>query len=898
MPDLDLTGRQLGRYRIASLLGAGGMGSVYRAVDTSLDRQVALKVLPPELTNDASRLARFIQEAKTASALNHPHVVAVYEVGHDTVEGETVHFMAMELVDGQTLREQSHGRPMDLRPALKAVSQAAEALAAAHAAGIIHRDLKPENVMVTASGYAKVLDFGLAKLRLSEDASEDGATAVKRTDPGTVMGTVGYMSPEQAQGRTVDPRSDVFSLGCVLYEIVTGQRAFRGDSNVQTLHKIIESDPEPLVTYLPDAPLELQRIISKALAKDPDDRYQSVKDLAVDLRRLLRDMDSNPSGIVTVSSGAHAAVLPRRRAPMWLAAAAITVAIVATTAATVFWMRSRTATTTTPTTPAPRPSIEITRLTSLGKVISATISPDAKLVAYVVSDQGMQGLYVRQIATGNDLQLVPMSSVAYWSHTFTPDGNSIVYGVKSGKDPTGAFYEIPVLGGRPKFLVSGMDSPPSYSPDGKRMTWVVADKPDPRQSALVVSNSDGSGVRVVATRKDPVVFAPLFYTGPSWSPDGTIIAAPEVDLKNAAGRIVGVDPESGHETEISTGWSSLGQVAWLPDGSGLVAVGTRRAGMVIANSQLWTVPRSGGDPTPLTADLFTYRTVTLSADGKTLVSVISDVTSAVYRLRLGGGDEPVRLTRGMVDGYYGFTLMPDGRLAYLTQNGDRNAISVMNPEGTQVSSLVESDLDLKFPVVSADGRALVYLARTPRGMELRALDLEERSRERVLASGVDDKSIDITPDGRTIIYGSGGDLARISSDGGEPIPYRLGIDPRLPAVSPDGKRLAFYHVTEGGFHVSIIPIEGGAITWSHPVEPPPSSRASLEWTPDGRALLIGAVAGDRANVYRLSMDGTLEKLTRFDDQNVGDFTLLPDGSTLYVSRQNNVRDAVMIRGFR
>ena len=300
-PSGSLTGKSLGRYNIGPLLGRGGMGEVYRAEDVALHRPVALKVLPRELAGDPDRLARFSHEARAASALNHPHLLAIYEVGQARIDSETVHFLAMELVDGDTLRQVLSSRRTPLKRTLDYLAQVAEALAAAHAAGIIHRDLKPENVMIAAAGYAKVLDFGLAKLAPQRASVGDPAATIPTvtspaSTPGLVMGTVGYMSPEQAQGLPIDQRSDIFSFGCVLYEAAAGVRPFSGASTIDTLHKIVHQQPEPLAALVPTSPPELHRIVRKCLAKSPDDRYQSMKEVAIDLRDLRRELESGARG--------------------------------------------------------------------------------------------------------------------------------------------------------------------------------------------------------------------------------------------------------------------------------------------------------------------------------------------------------------------------------------------------------------------------------------------------------------------------------------------------------------------------------------------------------------------------------------------------------------------------
>jgi serine/threonine protein kinase/Tfp pilus assembly protein PilF len=288
------SGTKLGRYEIRSKIGAGGMGEVYLAQDTKLDRKVALKILPADVAAHPDRMKRFVQEAKVAAALNHPNIAHVYEIG----EADGVNFIAMEYVDGETLRRLLRGDKADLAHVLRYLQHAAEGLAKAHAAGIVHRDLKPENVMVTRDGHAKILDFGLAKLvearQISGSTSSDVATAIlkQQSAPGTILGTVGYMSPEQAQGKTreVDQRSDIFSFGCILFEAVTGQRAFKGKDAIDTLNKIIREPVIPIGDLNPAAPADLQRIVRRCLAKDMDERYQSIKDVAIELKEVRREL--------------------------------------------------------------------------------------------------------------------------------------------------------------------------------------------------------------------------------------------------------------------------------------------------------------------------------------------------------------------------------------------------------------------------------------------------------------------------------------------------------------------------------------------------------------------------------------------------------------------------------
>src|SRR5947209_15829885 len=307
-------GARLGRYEIRSQIGAGGMGEVYLAQDTKLDRKVALKILPADLAANQDRMRRFVQEAKSAASLNHPNIATIHEIG----ESDGVNFIAMEFIDGATLREKIHREQTDLRKLLRYLQHVAEGLAKAHAAGIVHRDLKPDNIMITRDGHAKILDFGLAKLTESQQKSSlvggegasEAATAIlqEHSTPGAIIGTVGYMSPEQAQGKTneIDHRSDIFSFGCILFEAATGRRAFEGKDALDTLHKIVHAPAPQIKEFNAGAPDELQRIVRRCLMKDPEERYQSIKDVAIELKEMRRELkDAGLDTTVPPSDGSE-----------------------------------------------------------------------------------------------------------------------------------------------------------------------------------------------------------------------------------------------------------------------------------------------------------------------------------------------------------------------------------------------------------------------------------------------------------------------------------------------------------------------------------------------------------------------------------------------------------------
>src|SRR2546422_4934903 len=484
-------GTHLGRYQIRSKIGEGGMGEVYLAEDARLHRKVALKILPIKVAADQNRLRRFEQEATAAAALSHPNIAHIYEIG----EAEGVNFIAMEFVEGKTLREKIHLERTELTRLLRYLQNVAEGLAKAHASGIVHRDLKPDNIMVTRDGHAKVLDFGLAKLIEPQQAigtrasgSSEVATALlaQPSSPGTVMGTVGYMSPEQAQGKTneIDQRSDIFSFGCILFEAVTGQKPFAGKDTLDSLHNIVHA-PTPNVKELnPAAPDELQRIVRRCLAKDPDKRYQSIKDVAIELEELQQDWhastqldfsaapttsgspagksrlesnieSSSRSGLATANIAAPTsstaeyvtAEIKRHKKGVAIVLAVLLISAIGL-AFGLYKLRAR------------KPELnlqagKITRLTNNGKVGSATMSPDGKYVAYTLVGELGSSLWVKYLATGSNVQIVPPAGrgTGAGQSTFSPDGNYIYYlRTDVGRVP-GVLYQVPVLGGTSKMLL-------------------------------------------------------------------------------------------------------------------------------------------------------------------------------------------------------------------------------------------------------------------------------------------------------------------------------------------------------------------------------------------------------------------------------------------------------------
>ena len=490
----------LGHYRIINLLGVGGMGEVYKADDTKLDRPVALKTLPPHLVEDPDRVRRFVQEAKSASALNHPHIVTIYDIGQVRAEdvadpdgSGVVHYIAMEYIEGVTLHAKIHREKADLKKLIEYLAQAADGLAKAHAVGIVHRDLKPENIMITEDGYAKILDFGLAKLveakeqegeQSASDPEEVATAMMNQTRPGMVMGTIGYMSPEQVQGKAVDQRSDIFSFGCILYEAATRHKPFSGESLIDSLHKIVYSPVQPIRDSNPDAPIELQRIIRKCLAKDATERYQSVKDVAIDLKDLVREYHAQPtvSGayaqqtqsdaypqppitgahMQSHSTGPHSQAeftsphpayasgpvtgpVETRSSKKWIYYAVGITLFAAAALGLLFYLLSQKAS--GGRTAPPFDRSKIAKLTTTGRSVGAVISPDGKLVAHIVNEAGKQSLFIRQVMAAGNTQVIPPDEGFFKGLSFSPDGDFLYYVKGITGNPISTLYKVPSLGG-------------------------------------------------------------------------------------------------------------------------------------------------------------------------------------------------------------------------------------------------------------------------------------------------------------------------------------------------------------------------------------------------------------------------------------------------------------------
>ncbi len=886
-----LVGNRLGAYEIVAPLGAGGMGEVYRARDPRLGRDVAIKVLPASVSTDPDRLRRFEQEARATGQLNHPNIVAVYDIG--TNNGAP--FIVYELLEGQSLRERLRGEAVPVRKAVDYAIQIARGLAVAHAQGIVHRDLKPENVFLTCDGRIKILDFGLAKLKRPIASPDDSRRQTeKQTQEGLILGTVGYMAPEQVRGQPADHRADIFSLGAILYEMVGGRRAFHADSDVETMNAILTREPSPLSLADSAIPPALVQVIEHSLEKEPTDRFQSVQDLAFDL-----ELISSVSRTLPPSVDQRFPSVTKRR---WAAIAlGLVLAAVVGAAVTARMMRRTKAVGTS--------SVVVRRLTEfLGLENFPALSPDGRSVAFIASVDGRRQLWVRLVAGGPALQLT-RDAADHLYPRWSRDSSSLIYFTPPIEgEEAGSIWEISALGGAPRRLASSLSGADLSPTDELAFFRLSSGKIE-----LVAAKRDGSDIRVMV----PELERGYLYDSPRWSPDGKSIAYERSYHGSPSDGIFAVSSGETAPSPLTLGGSMNG-FAWLPDGSG-IAFSTGRSSIMPYQEtfQLWTTRLDEKQPTQLTFGEVSYVHPDMNRSGRIVATRIR-LGSDLWRVPVDGdGVANVRAARPVTRQTAEVrvpSVSPSGReIVYLSDIGGHSNLwvrSIDMGESRQLTFETDAEVQIGLPLWSPDGRRIAFYWKGKEDFGYSTILPDGSGLRQVLTKGWWGCW---SPDSRWLYYQDqqqpGRHLMKIPVDGGSPVVVRA-ENAAMPAISPDGATL--YFIVEmprasGGMDLEIrsaSPENGPsrivARIAAHRV--PESGRFHPVISPDGRWLALPLVDGTTTNIWAVSTaDGTMRRITDFDDRATfitRRVSWSPDGRFIYAAVSEGDADIVLFDGLR
>ena len=869
------TSREMGPFEVLESLGAGGMGEVFKARDKRLNRFVAIKFLPPG-AGEAAR-ERFQREALAIAALNHPHICTLYEVGDDGGRP----YLVLELLEGETLKARLRRGAVDADQLLDWSVQISDALDAAHRKGVLHRDLKPDNIWVGPSGHIKVLDFGLA--RLEGEACGNEATVL--TSPGVPMGTVPYMSPEQARGEMLDARSDIFSFGSVFYEMASGRPAFPAANAADSIAAVLRGQPKKLSAVRPEISPFVEQVAERCLEKEPDLRYQSAADLRGELKRLKRESVSGSSP--AAATGASS----RPRGWIWVTVAAV---CVLAAGAIGYWQMGRAR-------PEPVPRLSFRQLTFTGNVVNAVISPDGKFLAHI--DQGPEGtsLHLMSVANGSDAQIVPPAAGCCASPSFSPDGSQVYF--LEGR----VLKAVPVLGGTMETIADPACSGAGFSPDGNRIAY-VADVQE--QTAIMLARADGSGAKSLHVAPPDSGYLSECYGAPgalthppTWSADGAwLLLTRFVQPKNGYLELVATSNGGVRDITALSGGSSTVDANWSPDGHRILFTGSIPIGSV---TQIWSADVKTGKLAQLTNDLQGYLSLSVATNGELAVVHASPQYSIWVRNRTGGDFQEVRGGGADQDGADGLTWTSGGQLLSRRILGNEEQLWQEDSDGNNARVLVRSLPNGPAGVVAApngtiflnvhQGSTSIWSANAD-GTNIRDLARpgagEQAFYPVVVSGGQAVAYLHLDAQGRQTLW-------EMRPNGSDPHQIWSGmVYLQGNPASPDGSRI--FAIAKGGANATHVPVvvrvDGATpqvtrIGMDFKTMPGP-----YDWTPDGRAITYIVHQGSVDNIWAFPLAGGKPyAVTQFKALNIAAYAFSKDGR-LAVSRGSQNSDAVLATG--
>ncbi|MEN3328167.1 MAG: eukaryotic-like serine/threonine-protein kinase [Acidobacteriota bacterium] len=910
-PSEFLAGQKIGRFEILCSLGAGGMGQIYLAHDESLGRKIALKLISREFATDPHRVHRFEQEARAASALNHPNVCVIHDVGR-TETGR--HFIAMEHIQGITLRDQLARGTFKPLEALQVTLQIGAALASAHAVGIIHRDIKPENIMLRPDGYIKVVDFGLAKL--TEVLTEQrNANAQVRTDPHLLMGTVKYMSPEQLRESAIDERTDIWSLGIVLYEMLTGSTPFEARARNDSIASILAPERTELVFH-DDVPTQLRKIVNKALEKDCDKRYQTVQKFTADLANLKNELEHNAEGY-------SAAIPPIQPSPEPFGGSRIFTRLKSqalSTADSIF-NEIRTHKTATaifagasgvlafllflpaaarvvndffqPPQPTPAPQVEKTvsswdmkQLTTTGTSVSAAISPDGNLLAHAEEKNGKQQLLVTSTKTpGSYITMPAEDNVRYLGIAFSRDGQYL-YFTRADNNAAGNLYRLALPGNTPVQIKSGVDSPISLSPKGDRFAFVRFTRGS--EYALIVSNIDGSNEEVLATRENG---DKLSVYGLAWSPDGEKVVCPESHWtpKFETSLVAFNVKDKRNEVIGGKSWFQILQVGWQEETKSFVISANENSSSPF---RLWRIHMPDGVVQQITSDVADYQGVSIS-DGN-ILTVKTTLQWHLWISKPRALQQPKEITSGV--GLFGLTWTRTGRIVYSSMASNSLNISRINADGSDLVQLTNNSGDNYTPAASADGRSIVFASNRNGPFNLWRMNASDGSDPVQLTFTDGNFYPSCSPDNGWVAFdnqtGSKMSAWKVPLQGGAAVKLCEGY--RMPVFSPDSQLIACrYDEDSDTYDVAIFPAQGGEPLQHFKV--PKQEYQSVRWFRDSRHLTFVRNDNGYSNIWSYDLDtGAETQLTHFNSDQIYAYAWSPDYTQVACQRATKSSDVTIL----